>query len=82
MSTATLHHATPILKVESLAASMAYYRDSLGFEVDWEFGNLGSVSRDTCTLFLTEGAQGHAGTWLWIAASDTEVLLHLLFHQR
>jgi catechol 2,3-dioxygenase-like lactoylglutathione lyase family enzyme len=74
MSSAILHHATPILPVKDVAASLTYYTGALGFKVDWQFGNFASVSRGTCTLFLTEDAQGHAGTWLWIATSDTEVL--------
>jgi catechol 2,3-dioxygenase-like lactoylglutathione lyase family enzyme len=74
MSSASLLHATPILRVENLAASMAYYTGSLGFKVNWQAGNFGAVSRDKCTLFLTEDAQGHAGTWLWIGVSDVEVL--------
>jgi len=74
MSSAILHHATPILRVNDLAASLAYYVGPLGFKIDWQAGNFAAVSRGTCTLFLTEDAQGHGGTWLWIATSDTEVL--------
>lgn len=74
MSAATLHHATPILRVNDLAASLAYYTGPLGFKIDWQMGNFGSVSRDKCSLMLTEDAQGHAGMWLWIAVSDVEVL--------
>ena len=66
--------ATPILKVKDFEASLAYYSGALGFKVDWKAGNFGSVTRDRCTLMLTEDAQGHAGTWLWIGAQDTELL--------
>jgi catechol 2,3-dioxygenase-like lactoylglutathione lyase family enzyme len=71
---ALISHATPILRVADLAASLAYYTGPLGFKVDWQAGNFASVSRDKCTLFLTEDAQGHAGTWLWIGVVDVEML--------
>lgn len=29
----------PILGVANLRASLAYYRDSLGFTIDWEWGS-------------------------------------------
>ncbi len=74
MTVAKLAGVTPILKVKDLAASLAYYTGSLGFAVNWQTGNFGSVSRDRCSLMMTEDAQGHAGTWLWIAVSDVEAL--------
>ncbi|MDP9003756.1 MAG: glyoxalase superfamily protein [Verrucomicrobiota bacterium] len=65
----------PILAVRDLAASIAYYTGALGFEVDWEQpGILASVSRGRCNLFLSEGDQGHPGTWLWIGVSDVDAL--------
>ncbi len=69
-----LAHATPILRVENLAASLGYYTKSLGFKVDWTTGNFASVTRDRCSLMLTEDEQGHAGTWVWTGAADVEVL--------
>jgi uncharacterized glyoxalase superfamily protein PhnB len=67
-------NATPILKVKDFEASLAYYTEKLGFKVDWKVGTFGSVTRDRCSLMLTEDAQGHAGTWLWIGAQDVELL--------
>jgi hypothetical protein len=29
------------------------------------------VSRGRCTIFLSEGDQGHAGGWVWIGVGDT-----------
>jgi catechol 2,3-dioxygenase-like lactoylglutathione lyase family enzyme len=66
--------ATPILRVKEFEASLAYYTEKLGFKVDWKTGNFGSVTRDRCSLMLTEDAQGHSGTWVWIGAQDTELL--------
>src|SRR5262245_45066836 len=63
---AMIEMITPILRVESLAASRAYYVDVLGFALDWEADGMASVSRDRCAIMLCERAQGQRGTWLWI----------------
>ena len=69
------HPATPILRVASLDASIAYFVDVLGFKVDWRAADLlASVGRGPCHLFLCEGDQGHPGTWVWIGVGDTAVL--------
>ena len=69
-----LANATPILRVKDLAVSLAYYTHVLGFSLDWGTESFASVSRQRCTLFLCEGGQGHAGTWLWIPADNVELL--------
>lgn len=71
------HGVTPILKVESMAKSLAYYRDVLGFEVDWEWGKptgFACVSRDDVCLFFCEGAQGASGTWISLFVEDVDAL--------
>jgi catechol 2,3-dioxygenase-like lactoylglutathione lyase family enzyme len=65
---------TPILRVADVNASLKYYTEKLGFTMDWRTDDFLSVSRGKCNLFLTQDAQGHAGTWVWIAAEDTERL--------
>jgi predicted enzyme related to lactoylglutathione lyase len=68
--------ATPILRVQNLAASIDHYVNVLGFKVDWNYhGNIGSVSRDRCGIFLSEGDQGNPGTWVWIGVEDVETLV-------
>lgn len=65
----------PILRVQNLAASIAYYVNVLGFELDWEDeGVFASVSRGSCGIFLCEGGQGHTGSWVWVGVSDVDVL--------
>lgn len=65
----------PILRVRSLAASIDYYRDVLGFGVDWhEPGVMASVSRNGRAIMLCEGGQGNPGTWVWIGVSDASIL--------
>jgi catechol 2,3-dioxygenase-like lactoylglutathione lyase family enzyme len=70
-----LRHAIPILWVSNLDASVHYYMDVLGFALDWlSAGVIASVTRDGCSLMLSEGDQGHAGTWVWVGVKSVEVL--------
>ena len=76
---ATLHRVTlagvvPILRVEDLDTSVAYYVEKLGFELQWRDDPLASVGRGRTSLMLSAGDQGHAGTWVWIGASDVDEL--------
>jgi catechol 2,3-dioxygenase-like lactoylglutathione lyase family enzyme len=64
----------PILSVRSLQASLRFYEDVLGFDLDWQAGGAASVSRDDHAIMMIEGKQGHAGTWIWIGVEDIEPL--------
>lgn len=46
--------AVPEIPVSDVAAAAEYYRDKLGFEIDWLDANLelAGISRDECRLFL------------------------------
>ena len=61
-----IENMTPILRVENLDTSRRYYVDTLGFALDWDAGEMISVSRDRKAIVLRNGAQGQQGTWLWI----------------
>ncbi len=70
---------TPILRVKDLAASVSYYVGALGFKVNWGFPEaqksfFASISHGGCSLFLSEGDQGHPGSWVWIDGKDVDVL--------
>jgi len=68
-------NVVPILRVRSLQASIDYYVRVLGFEVDWhEPNSMASVSRDGHGIMLCEGAQGNAGSWVWIGVNDSAIL--------
>src|SRR5207244_1181129 len=67
-------HVTPILRVEDFDSSVAYYVDVLGFELAWRVGDFGSVKRGDVDLMLSQGSQGHAGTWVWVGVSDADAL--------
>ena len=48
-------HANPILKVVSLARSVQYYVDVLGFSnAEWGTDDLTCVSRDGASIYLSE----------------------------
>lgn len=67
----------PIFNVRSLAASQSYYRDALGFEIDWDHGeppDFGSVSRESLVLFMCQGCQGTPGAWTMVFARDVDAL--------
>ena len=67
---------TPVLRVRSLAKSLRHYVGVLGFRKDWGGADKGfaSVSRGNCHLFLSQGDQGHFGTWVWVGVSDAAAL--------
>ena len=67
---------TPVLRVRSLAKSLRHYVDVLGFRKDWGGAEKGfaSVSRGNCHVFLSQGDQGHAGSWVWVGVSDAAAL--------
>ena len=72
-----LSPAVPILNVGDLQRSLRYYRDQLGFQVDWEHGDppdFGSVTRGHTTIFLCEGCQGTPGGWMMVFARDVDDL--------
>lgn len=65
----------PILRVGNLTASIEYYVRVLGFKVDWGGdGDVASVSRGRCHLFLCQGDQGNPGSWVWVGVADAEAL--------
>jgi uncharacterized glyoxalase superfamily protein PhnB len=71
---ATIGRVIPILRVNDLGASIAYYVEKLGFHRQWGNGSVASVARDGTSLMLVEGDQGKPGTWLWISTSDVDAL--------
>ncbi len=66
---------TPILRVQNVEASVHYYVDQLGFKLNWQSPYFASVSRGRCTIFLSQGDQGHPGSWVWVGVGDADALL-------
>ena len=52
-----LNYIAPVFRVADLQRSLAFYRDRLGFEVEFNYENIyASVSRDGCRIHLSCGA--------------------------
>lgn len=49
--------AVPEIPVSDMQLALAYYRDKLGFTVDWgdDGGGIAGISQGDCRLFLTDG---------------------------
>lgn len=54
----TFPSACPEIPVENLAAALAYYRDQLGFRIDWSADQLGlaCLSRGETRMFMSTAA--------------------------
>jgi len=68
---------TPILNVSNIKQSLEYYTKKLGFDISFEWGEptgFAGLNRDGVELFLCEGAQGGAQTWLSIFVDDVDRL--------
>ena len=75
MKRTRLEHAEPILRVADMARSVRYYVDVLGFEnADWGNKTFTRVRRDGAGIYLCEGDQGQAGTWVWVGVDDVAAL--------
>jgi catechol 2,3-dioxygenase-like lactoylglutathione lyase family enzyme len=74
----------PILNVASFRDSQRYYRDALGFHVDWEHGDppdFGAVSRGDSVLFLCQGCRSAPGAWTMMFTRNVD-RLHAEFVRR
>src|ERR1043165_4009227 len=83
--TPTLPAAVPEIPVSDIAAATAYYRDRLGFVVDWGGEDLGlaGISKGGCRIFLADptyrkrhGNAGVAMTWLNLQSKEEVHELH------
>ena len=71
---AELSRPIPIFNVRDLRRSQRYFREVLGFKVDWEDGDppdFGSVSRGDAAIFMCQGCQGNPGAWVMISAATS-----------
>jgi uncharacterized glyoxalase superfamily protein PhnB len=58
-----------------MAHSLRYYVDVLGFaNADWGGDDFTLVTRDGAGIYLSEGDQGHPGTWVWVGVDDVAAL--------
>lgn len=67
--------ANPILRVADMLVSVRYYVETLGFtNAEWGSDIFTSVNRDRAGIYLCQGGQGQAGTWVWIGVEDVATL--------
>lgn len=70
-----IERADPILRVADMARSLRYYVEVLGFtNAEWGSDDFTCVSRDAASIYLAEGDQGCAGTWVWVGVEDVRAL--------
>jgi len=70
-----IENVIPILRVEDIHRSVAYYVERLGFTNSWLWGEgFGGVSRDKMQVYFCKGSQGSPGTWIWSGVNDVEQL--------
>jgi len=74
-STVKFGGVNPIFRVKDVSASIDHYVRALGFKLEWQGPYFACVSRGRCSIFLSEGDQGHPGAWVWIGVEDADVLL-------
>lgn len=83
--TPALPGAVPEIPVSDVVAATQYYRDRMGFGVDWLEADiaLGGISRDECRLFLAgpafrdrDGSAGPVSIWLNLNSNADVDALH------
>ncbi len=63
----------PVLPVSNLANSIKFYTESLDFKLEWGGGEgsyICSVSKDNCSIMLSQRTMGPGGAWVWIGVED------------
>lgn len=76
---------TPVLCVDDLPASLAYYADTLGFAVSWRWSEgeafdapdhptFACVARGEISVFLCERGQGTPGSWICVNVATLDDL--------
>jgi catechol 2,3-dioxygenase-like lactoylglutathione lyase family enzyme len=74
-STNSFGSPMPVFRVKDVDASIAYYQDALGFELRLRAGGgFACVTRDECSIFLTDDNQSQPRMWVWIGVQDVRAL--------
>jgi hypothetical protein len=65
----------PVFRVKDVSASITYYLNALGFELRWRANEgFACVTREECSIFLTNDNQSQARMWIWIGVQNVRVL--------
>lgn len=68
----TFGRTTPILRVADQGRALAFYRDVLGFTLEWGDQNSASVRRGDAVIMLATGDQGSGEAWLYVGVDDVD----------
>ncbi|WP_263418081.1 VOC family protein [Terriglobus albidus] len=67
--------AIPILFVDDVSRSVAYYEQSLGFNLQWNIDSQSAlVTRGDCTLLLATAMHNSSPSRVWIEVDDVQDL--------
>lgn len=67
--------AIPILFVDDVNQSIAYYEENLGFNLQWSIDSKSAlVTRGDCTLLLATATPDSSPSWVWIEVDDVQNL--------
>ena len=67
--------SNPILFSRNVIESIKYYKEVLGFEHSWEWGeptDFGGISGDDVEIFFCLNGQGNPGTWIAILVDNVD----------
>jgi Predicted lactoylglutathione lyase len=71
----------PVLTVRDLAKSSRFYTQTLGFKPGWGGGANSatcSVSRDGCSIMLSQSKTKASAVWVWIGLGDSSLFDELI----
>lgn len=68
----------PVFPVKDMDAAKAFYRDRLGFELDWDAGTICSVSRDGHCLMLARDCEASCPALAWIGLETDALMVQVL----
>lgn len=66
-----------VFPVKDIQAAKTFYRDRLGFELDWDAGTICSVSRDGHCLMLAQNCEAACPALAWMGL-ETDALMTLV----
>lgn len=77
MASVKLESVSPILTVDDLSQAIAFYRDTLGFDLAWSWGtpaDIAAVCRDDVEITLTQraGAKPAGASHVYLGASGID----------
>ena len=72
MTQRQIENTIPVLAVSDLKRSIDFFREILGFEVQWNAGAICSVARDQCSVMLQAQESVSCGT-VWIGVEGDSI---------